>query len=115
MRYMVRMTFTCLMLMVSQLAAFDHRRDAKAEELAHTVMNAMGGEKAWYGAHFVRFDFKVNAGGKTVADRSHLWDKMSGRYRIEQLPPTTYQIVAKPKSGDLRIGGFACVLSSSFQ
>jgi len=83
MRYMARMTFTFLILLVSQLAAFDHRRDAKAEELAHTVMNAMGGEKAWYGAHFVRFDFKVNAGGKTVADRSHLWDKMTGRYRLD--------------------------------
>jgi hypothetical protein len=83
MRYMVRMTFTFLMLMVSQLAAFDHHRDPKAEELAHTVMNAMGGEKAWYGAHFVRFDFKVNAGGKMVVDRSHLWDKMSGRYRLD--------------------------------
>lgn len=83
MRYMVRMTFAFLMLMVSQLPAFDHHRDAKAEELAHTVMNAMGGEKAWYGAHFVRFDFKVNAGGKMVVDRSHLWDKMSGRYRLD--------------------------------
>ena len=83
MRYMARITFTFLILIASQVAAFDHRRDAKAEELAHTVMNAMGGEKAWYGAHFVRFDFKVNAGGKTVEDRSHLWDKMTGRYRLD--------------------------------
>src|ERR1700687_5592047 len=83
MRYMARITFPFLMLLASQLSAFDHRRDAKAEELAHTVMNAMGGEKAWYGAHFVRFDFKVNAGGKTVEDRSHLWDKMTGRYRLD--------------------------------
>lgn len=30
----------------------------------------MGGEKAWYAAHFVRFDFKVNVGGKMVEDRN---------------------------------------------
>src|ERR1700730_12645524 len=83
MRFMTRMTFTFLMLLVSQLAAFDHHRDAKAEELAHTVMNTMGGEKAWYGAHFVRFDFEVNDCGKMVVDRSNLWDKMSGRYRVD--------------------------------
>lgn len=71
----------------------DHQRDAKAEQLAHTVMQAMGGEKAWYAAHFVRFDFKVNAGGKTVEDRSHLWDKMTGRYRLED----------KTRDGKLRV------------
>ena len=88
MRYMARMTFPLLILSVSQLAAFDHRRDAKAEELAHTVMTAMGGEKAWFGAHFVRFDFIVNAGGKTVADRSHLWDKMTAATVLTIRPRT---------------------------
>jgi hypothetical protein len=109
MRFMARMTFSFLILLVSQLAAFDHRRDAKAEELAHTVMTAMGGEKAWYGAHFVRFDFIVNAGGKTVADRSHLWDKMTGRYRIDDKtkdgkPRATFFNV-NDKHGDVYVEG----------
>ena len=43
----------------------------------------MGGLDNWNRAHFVRFDFKVNRGGKMVADRSHIWDKMTGRYRLD--------------------------------
>jgi hypothetical protein len=87
--------FLCAgLLLIGSLPTWaDHRRDAKAEELAHTVMQAMGGEKAWYAAHFVRFDFKVNAGGKMVVDRSHLWDKMTGRYRLDE----------KTKDGKLRV------------
>ncbi len=53
------------------------------EEIAQTMMQAMGGQDAWNRAHFVRYDFKVTAGGKVVADRAHLWDKQTGRYRIE--------------------------------
>jgi hypothetical protein len=59
--------------------------DAKAQEIAQAMMAAMGGQDAWNQAHFVRYDFRVTAGGKTVADRSHLWDKMTGRYRIESV------------------------------
>ena len=53
------------------------------EEIAKTMMQAMGGPDAWSRAHFVRYDFKVTVGGKVVADRAHLWDKQTGRYRIE--------------------------------
>lgn len=91
--HMIRTLLITGAILAAPLAAFDHHRDAKAEELAHTVMNAMGGEKAWYAAHCVRFDFKVNVGGKMVEDRSHLWDKMTGRYRIED----------KTKDGKLRV------------
>src|SRR4029077_5634303 len=83
MLYMSRIILAFLVLMASRLPAAEARRDAKAEEIAHTMMTAMGGEKAWMAAHFVRFDFKVNVGGKMVEDRAHLWDKMTGRYRIE--------------------------------
>ncbi len=61
-----------------------HNRDPKAEGIARAMMQAMGGENGWTSAHFVRFDFKVSVGGKTVEDRSHLWDKQSGRYRLEE-------------------------------
>jgi hypothetical protein len=60
------------------------KRDPKAEEIAKAMMQAMGGQDAWNAAHFVRYDFKVTAGGKQVVDRAHLWDKQAGRYRLEQ-------------------------------
>ena len=83
MRLMIRLMFGLLLLAAGPIFAVESHRDAQSEEIAHTMMNAMGGEKGWYGAHFVRFDFIVNAGGKVVENRSHLWDKMTGRYRLE--------------------------------
>jgi hypothetical protein len=71
------------LLAASSARAADERRDPKAVEVAQSVMQAMGGENAWRAAHFVRFDFKVDAGGKVVVDRAHLWDKMTGNYRVE--------------------------------
>jgi len=59
-------------------------RDPKAVEIATEMQQAMGGQDAWNAAHFVRFDFRVGIGGETKADRSHLWDKQTGRYRFEQ-------------------------------
>jgi len=58
-------------------------RDPKAVEIAKTMMKAMGGEDAWSKAHFVRYDFRVTVDGKTVVDRAHLWDKSTGRYRLD--------------------------------
>src|SRR5260370_35314630 len=68
------------------LAAVDQKRDPKAEEIAHAMMQAMGGEKAWYAAHFVRFDFNVNMGGKQVDGRWQLWDRRTGGYRRAVMP-----------------------------
>jgi len=50
------------------------------------MMQAMGGQEAWSSAHFVRFDFKVTAGGKMAVNNAHLWDRKDGRYRIERMP-----------------------------
>ncbi len=77
----------------SPLAAEDSR-DAKAEEIAHSVMEAMGGTGAWDAVQFLRFDFKVNVGGEMRVDRSHLWDKWSGRYRYENKTKEGKQQVA---------------------
>lgn len=65
------------------LPAQTDKRDPKAEEVAAAMMKAMGGEHAWKAAHFIRYDFKVTRGGKQVVNRSHLWDKWGGRYRLE--------------------------------
>ena len=64
-------------------AAAAESRDPKAVELAETMMKTMGGQDAWMKAHFVRYDFRVTVDGKTVLNRAHLWDKMTGRYRID--------------------------------
>jgi len=58
-------------------------RDAHALALAHQIQLAMGGANAWDQVHFVRFDFKVSKGTQVLANRSHLWDKFAGRYRLE--------------------------------
>lgn len=57
--------------------------DPKAVEIADTMMKAMGGKDTWNRAPYVRFDFKVTAGGKVATDRAHLLDKRTGRYRLE--------------------------------
>jgi hypothetical protein len=57
--------------------------DPKAVDLADKVMSALGGEKAWAGTRYLRFDWAVERGGKTVVKRSHTWDKYTGAYRLE--------------------------------
>lgn len=55
----------------------------KAVEIAQSMMRAMGGEAAWKQAHYIRFDFIVKIRGEDKIVRSHLWDKQTGRYRLE--------------------------------
>jgi hypothetical protein len=46
-------------------------------------MQALGGEEAWNATRYLRFDFAVERGGKTLMRRAHTWDKWTGRYRVE--------------------------------
>lgn len=46
-------------------------------------MQALGGTEAWNGTRYLRFDFAVDRGGKTVRSRAHTWDKWTGRHRLE--------------------------------
>ncbi|MBL7995983.1 hypothetical protein JNM05_11490 [bacterium] len=57
--------------------------DRKALELADRMMNAMGGANAWNETRYFRFDFVVEADGKDVSRHQHLWDKFTGRYRVQ--------------------------------
>ncbi len=50
-------------------------QDSKAQQLAERVMDAMGGKQAWEETRFIRFSFANR--------RTHLWDKHSGRHRME--------------------------------
>ena len=56
----------------------------KAVLIARSVIQAMGGEAAWKDARFVRFDFIVKTNGIARIERKHLWDKQTGRYRMEE-------------------------------
>jgi hypothetical protein len=90
-------------------AAAAETRDPKAVEIAKTMMKAMGGEDAWAKAHFVRYDFRVTVDGKTVADRAHLWDKTTGRYRIDSTlrdgKPTVTIFNINDQKGTVYAGG----------
>lgn len=57
--------------------------DPKAAEIARVMIDAMGGQAAWNNARFVRYDFRVITPGKPATERAHLWDKQTGRYRLE--------------------------------
>jgi hypothetical protein len=52
--------------------------------IARAMMQAMGGEAAWKQARYVRFDFMVKTRGQVRIERRHLWDKQTGRYRLEE-------------------------------
>lgn len=51
------------------------QRDPRAVELAEGVLEAMGGEEAWRGTRFIRFNF--------FGFRLHHWDRHTGRHRME--------------------------------
>lgn len=57
--------------------------DPKAAALADKVMQSLGGSEAWNNTHYLRFDFAVDKGGKTLVRRAHTWDKWTGQYRLE--------------------------------
>jgi hypothetical protein len=64
-------------------AASPTASDPKAIAVAERVMEALGGEGAWNKTRYLRFDFAVDRGGKTVVRRAHTWDKWKGSYRVE--------------------------------
>ena len=49
--------------------------DARAQELAGRVMEALGGQEAWDATRYLVFDF--------AGRRSHWWDRYTGRHRLE--------------------------------
>jgi hypothetical protein len=49
--------------------------DQQAHRIASQVMEALGGRSAWDSTRYLRFTF--------AGRRSHLWDKATGRHRVE--------------------------------
>jgi hypothetical protein len=57
--------------------------DAKAMAVADAVMKAGGGADAWAAVKYIRFSFVVERDGKTLVTRTHYWDRVGNRHRIE--------------------------------
>ena len=108
--YIPEMTrkFICWALLAAAATAAD-TKDAKSLAIANSMMTAMGGLNNWNQAHFVRYDFKVTIKGKQVVDRSHLWDKSTGRYRIDGMTkdgkPTVALFSVATQQGSAWSGG----------
>jgi hypothetical protein len=83
--------------------------DPKAVAVADRVMQALGGEAAWNATRYLRFDFAVDRGGKTVMRRGHAWDKWTGRYRVEGKDKDGRDVVVamnlNTKEGSATVGG----------
>ncbi len=101
--------FLVLMWGTARPANAAERRDKQAVQIAHAMMEAMGGENAWTSVHFVRFDFKVISSGQVRVDRHHLWDKFTGRYRLETKtkkgPEEVVLFNVHTKEGKVYVGG----------
>jgi hypothetical protein len=85
--------------------------ESRADELAGKAMDAMGGYQAFEQKRFLRFDFDIEFDeGKSFAFQSrHLWDKLTGRCRIEwtfgNSPPMVALINVNTHEGEVFIGG----------
>jgi hypothetical protein len=83
--------------------------DPKAVAVAERVMQALGGESAWNATRYLRFDFAVDRGGKTLMRRAHTWDKWSGRYRVEAKDKDGRDVAVtmdlNTKQGSATVGG----------
>jgi hypothetical protein len=83
--------------------------DPKAVAVADRVMEALGGAAAWNATRYLRFDFAVDRGGKTVMRRAHVWDKWTGRYRVEGKDKDGRELVVamnlNTREGSATVGG----------
>lgn len=54
-----------------------------ADSLAMQAWEAVGGPEAWSGVRYVRFDFGRETDSTKTVFRRHLWDRVTGDYRVE--------------------------------
>lgn len=47
------------------------------------MVEAMGGRRAWEQARFFDFIWAIQAGGGPARERRHVWDRWTGRYKLE--------------------------------
>ena len=86
-----------------------------AAHYADLLMDFQGGRDAWEATRFLRFRWIVERDGETVADRSHAWDRYTGRYRLSYTRPDSSRFLAlfdvgsmasdtMPPEGDVWVG-----------
>lgn len=74
------------------------------------MTDVLGTQERWNAVRYVRFDFAVERGGVETSRHRHLWDKWTGRYRVEgkNRLGQNYQMVfdnVNQKKGRARIDG----------
>lgn len=56
---------------------------ARGAAVVEAMTRALGGRKAWDQTRYWRFDWVVERDGQVAAQVGHLWDRETGRYRVE--------------------------------
>ncbi len=106
---MGKMALVLALGLVAATGSADAASDPKAIAVAERVMQALGGADAWNATRYLRFDFAVERGGKTLVRRAHTWDKWSGRYRVEAKDKDGKDLVVtmnlNSKQGSATLGG----------
>ena len=64
-------------------AADTMRVETRADSIAMRVYEAMGGPDAWAALPYLRFDFAGGSDTSRTLRASHLWNRMTGEYRVE--------------------------------
>jgi hypothetical protein len=59
--------------------------DAKAAAVADEVLKAGGGAEGLASARYLRFSFVVEKEGKVLVSRTHYWDRVKDRHRLEMM------------------------------
>jgi hypothetical protein len=72
----------CALVLGTVLAGAQTKSDARATEIAGRVLQSLGGREAWDRTRYLRFGFGMERDGK-FQGRRHVWDKWTGRYRVE--------------------------------
>ena len=102
---MKALSIAAVLFVSAALAPAQDARDPKAVEIAHALMETMGGQEAWNNMRYIRFDFKVGSEGAWRADRTHLWDKWEGRYRYEDGKGQVVLFNTNTREGQVYQGG----------
>ncbi|MCZ6750307.1 MAG: hypothetical protein O7E51_00590 [Acidobacteria bacterium] len=59
--------------------------DERAIQVADELAQALGGVDAWNRARFLRYDYVTERDGNIGRRVQHLWDKHTGRYRVDTM------------------------------
>lgn len=72
-----------LLVALLALGACTAAPESEADALARRIADASGGPAAWNALDVLRFDFVVVRDTAEVMRARHLWDRRTGRYRVE--------------------------------